>query len=122
MRELGKTVSDYYPHIDAVDVDWVIALFADDAVYFRADAVYCGRPAIARFFREERKIRGRHTIEQMWVDQASTSVIVVGEFEGHGACGDSRCVGFADQWRFNESGLVTQRRTFLALGHKYVER
>lgn len=122
MSDWQQKVSEYYPHIDAVDTDWVLALFADDAIYFRADAVYAGRPAIARFFCEDRKIRGRHTIEKMWMDRHSASVVAVGRFDGQGVSGDSRSVRFADVWQFNEAGLVTQRQTFLALGHQYVER
>ena len=122
MSDLAKTVSAYYPRIDAVDTEWVLALFADDAVYLRADAVYAGRPAIARFFCEERKIRGRHTIDRMWIDHGSASVVAVGRFDGLGIAGDTRSVRFADVWQFNEAGLVTQRQTYLALGHEYVER
>lgn len=122
MSDVGKKVSAYYPRIDDVDTDWVLALFADDAVYYRADAIYAGRSAIARFFCEERKIRGRHTIERMWVDPGSASVVAVGQFDGQGASGDTRSVRFADVWQFNAAGLVTQRQTYLALGHEYVER
>jgi hypothetical protein len=122
MSELARIVGEYYPHIDAVDTDWVIELFADDAVYRRADVTYTGLPAIARFFREERKIRGRHTLERMWIDSPSRSVAVTGQFEGEGIAGDSRSVGFADVWQFNTAMLVARRQTYLALGHRYVER
>jgi len=122
MSELARKVSEYYPHIDDVDTDWVLGLFADDAVYYRADATYAGRSAIARFFREERKIRGRHTVERMWLDTVSASVVVVGRFTGQGISGDARSVRFADVWQFNEAGLVSQRQTYLALGHEYVKQ
>ena len=122
VTELTRKVSAYYPRIDDVDTEWVVALFAEDAVYFRADAVYAGRVAIARFFCEERKIRGRHTIDRMWTDHSSASVVAVGRFDGQGLSGDARSVRFADVWQFNEAGLVTQRQTYLALGHEYVER
>ena len=122
MNDPASIVSEYYAHIDAVDTDWVIALFAIDAVYRRADMIYAGLPAIARFFREERKIRGRHSLEAMWIDSPSRSVVVTGQFEGQGISGDSRSVGFADVWHFNSSTLVTRRQTYLALGHRYVER
>ncbi len=113
-------IADYYPHIDRMDVDWVLALFSPDAVYERADATYTGIAAISRFFREERRIRGEHVIERMWTD--ADSVVAVGEFRGTGAAGDARRVRFADVWRFGGDGRVTRRQTFLALGHGYVER
>jgi ketosteroid isomerase-like protein len=122
VNEPARIVAEYYQHIDAVDTDWVIGLFAVDAVYRRADMTYAGLPAIARFFREGRKIRGRHTLENMWMDSPSRSVVVTGQFEGHGISGDSRSVGFADVWHFNTATLVTRRQTYLALGHRYVER
>jgi ketosteroid isomerase-like protein len=122
MSEPACIVAEYYPHIDAVDTDWVIELFADDAVYRRADVTYAGLPAIARFFREERKIRGRHTLEGMWIDSPSRSVVVTGQFVGEGIAGDPRSVGFADVWQFNTAMLVARRQTYLALGHRYVEQ
>lgn len=122
MNELAKKVLDYYPHIDDADTSWVLSLFADDAIYYRADATYTGRPAIAKFFLEERKIQGRHTVERMWLDPAAASVVVVGLFRGKGIAGDARSVRFADVWQFNEAGLVSQRQTYLALGHEYVKQ
>lgn len=113
-------VRDYYDHIDRVDLDWVLALFAPDAVYERADATYSGISAIARFFREERLIRGVHAIERLWADD--DSVVALGEFRGVGAAGDARRVRFTDVWHFGADARVRRRQTFLALGHGYVER
>lgn len=113
-------IADYYRHIDRTDVDWVLALFAPDAVYERADATYTGIAAIARFFRQQRRIRGEHVIERMWTD--ADSVVATGEFRGTGEAGDARRVRFADVWRFGGDGRVVRRQTFLALGHGYVER
>jgi|TARA_R100000501_G_scaffold17919_4_gene35073 ketosteroid isomerase-like protein len=112
-------VASYYPHIDRLDLDWVLALFAADAVYERAGAVYSGVAAISRFFREERQIRGLHSVQRIWSD--GDSAVAVGEFRGHGASGDPREVRFADFWQFNQDGLVQRRQTYLALGHDYVQ-
>jgi ketosteroid isomerase-like protein len=115
-------IAEYYPHIDRVDTDWVLALFAPDAVYDRADRTYAGIEAIGRFFREERQIRGEHRVERLWADPATRSVFVTGRFEGHGAAGDARSVGFADVWEFDAAGRVKHRQSYLSLGHAYVER
>lgn len=122
LSEPARIVAEYYRHVDAMDIDWLIGLFAVDAVYHRADVTYTGLPAIAKFFRDERKIRGRHTLEKMWLDAASRGVVVTGQFDGQGISGDPRSVGFADVWHFNDAALVVRRQTYLALGHRYVER
>ena len=122
MKALIDIVAAYYPRIDAMDVDWVMALFAPGAIYRRADACYEGFAAIDHFFRVARKIRGRHVIERLWSDDASRTVFVTGLFEGQGVEGDARQAGFADIWYFGEGDLVDFRQTYLALGHAYVER
>ncbi|MDT9598476.1 nuclear transport factor 2 family protein [Sphingosinicella sp. GR2756] len=113
-------IREYYRRIDAVDVDWVVDLFAPDAVYERADATYDGIAAISKFFREDRQIRGEHVIDRIWTD--GDSVAATGEFRGRGAAGDARNVRFADVWMFDADGRVRCRQSYLALGHAYVER
>ena len=122
MSDPADIVREYYPRIDGVETDWVIDLFAPEAVYERADATYTGRSAIDRFFRHERLIRGAHIIDDLWSDDATRTVFVTGRFEGCGAQGDARGVKFADVWQFDVVGKVTKRQTFLGLGHAYVER
>lgn len=122
MVGINDIITDYYPHIDNVDTDWVLRLFADDAVYERADATYNGISEIRRFFCSERQIRGKHKLSGIWTDPASNTVFVTGRFEGYGAEGDARSVKFADIWRFNESSKVIKRETYLGLGQAYIQR
>lgn len=122
MADIKQTIADYYPRIDAVDIDWVIDLFTADAVYERADARYEGIAALDHFFRVERQIRGVHIIDRLVSDPATRTVFATGVFEGRGAAGDTRRAGFADIWQFNEDGKVTKRESYLALGHAYVEK
>lgn len=116
----GGIVERYYAQIDAQEIDAVMALFRDDAVYERADSRFAGKPAIDAFFRHARLIRGEHRIEQIL--SLGREVIATGRFEGVGAAGDPRSVGFVDLWSFDEALLVTKRRTYLAVGHQVVER
>ena len=104
----GSAVEGYYRSIDAVDIEGALSLFAEDAIYERADAVYSGRPRILEFFSHERRIRGKHLIEAIL--SLGERVIVLGRFEGVGASGDPRSVGFVDVWDFGQSGLVRKRR------------
>ena len=121
MDDVIERIRTYYQRIDANDTDWVLRLFAPDAVYERADATYTGQEELRRFFCEKRQIRGEHAVEAIWaVDDAST-VIAVGRFSGAGAAGDAREVEFVDIWYFNAGGSAKRRRTFLALGSRYVE-
>lgn len=117
-----RCIADYYPAIDAQRIDWVLALFAPDAVYDRADARYDGKAAITDFFSNRRRIRGTHHIETLWATEQDDAVFVTGRFEGVGEEGDARSIGFADVWTFGTPGQVIRRQTFLATGHGYVER
>jgi ketosteroid isomerase-like protein len=114
-----EIIKEYYPHIDAGDIDWVLALFSEQAVYMRADSEYSGMNEIEHFFKNERKITGLHKITD--IHQHNNQVVVRGEFIGKGAKGDERRVGFSDFWLFHEDGLVERRETYLATGHKYVK-
>jgi hypothetical protein len=46
---LGSVVEKYYQQIDANDLDSVLMLFAADACYERADAVFADKAAIEIF-------------------------------------------------------------------------
>ena len=60
-------IREYYGRIDRADTTWVIALFATDAVYQRAETTYLGSSEIKRFFTEERKITGVHTVDEIFM-------------------------------------------------------
>ena len=115
-------VAAYYPHVDACDFDWLLGIFAAQAVYQRADLRYDGIDAIAHFLGDERQIRGQHHIHRLLSDAPTRTVIATGLFDGKGAAGDARLAGFADIWVFNADHLVIERQTYLALGHDYVAR
>jgi ketosteroid isomerase-like protein len=115
----GAAIEKYYRQIDAQDVDSLMGLFAEDAIYFRCESELRGRSEILRFFSEERKIRGVHHIETLL--SLGDRVVAIGRFEGKGAVGDARSVGFVDVWEFNEAGRIRRRRTFLATGSQFIK-
>jgi len=115
-----QSIREYYARIDANDTEWVLALFAPEAVYERAGREYKGDQELRHFFSVQRQIRGVHEVAQLW-HPAVDVVVAVGRFKGFGAAGDDRNVRFADIWWFNESGRIQRRETFLGLGHGYVE-
>jgi ketosteroid isomerase-like protein len=114
-----ETVKAYYPKVDAGDVEGVIGMFADDGEYQRVDAAYNGKQAIADFYRGDRKIQGTHSLKNV-VAEANT-VIANAVFEGVGADGSPKKIGFADVWQFDTDGLVNSRKTYLAVGSDYVK-
>ncbi|MDE1918385.1 MAG: nuclear transport factor 2 family protein [Sphingomonadales bacterium] len=114
------TIREYYRRIDADDLDWVLSIFAEDAVYDRADATYRGIDAVSEFFRVTRRISGIHEIDRVWSVDPWT-VVATGQFAGTGVAGDVRAVRFVDIWHFDAGTHVDRRQTYLALGHEYVE-
>ncbi len=113
-----ERIRAYYSDIDGRDYDQVMALFADNARYRRADSCYDGKPALDDFFRHQRKIHGTHTLETLIEDGAL--IVAIGRFEGVGDKGDARAVNFTDVWTFGSDDKVVLRRTYLAFGHEYV--
>ena len=114
-----ETVREYYTRVDTGDIDWVLALFAERSVYFRADACYADKSEITEFYLNQRKIQGVHTLSDLYRD--GDTVIVNGRFDGTGVDGSEKHVGFADFWCFNSQGLVASRRTYLAVGAEVVK-
>lgn len=108
----------YYQKIDARDIDWVVSMFAEEATYQRAEAAYVGKQAIGDFYRDGRKIQGKHTLSG--VIAAAERVVAYGEFNGVGAQNQPVHVGFCDVWTFKDS-LVVKRQTYLAIGSAYVK-
>ena len=111
-------IREYYRRVDKGDLDWVLDLFADNSEYTRADACYASKAEIEAFYRRQRKIAGVHTLEHLY--QSGETVIVDGCFDGKGADGSEKHVGFADFWQFDPDGRVANRRTYLALGSQVV--
>jgi steroid Delta-isomerase len=119
MFDMNKDIVElYYQKVDAGDIEWVIDLFTDDAVYQRADCTYPGKQAIAEFYRNSRKIRGKHSVEGLVTE--GDFVVAFGEFNGVGEQGQPKHVEFCDVWHFRGS-KVDHRRSYLALGNDYVK-
>ncbi|MEM1141972.1 MAG: nuclear transport factor 2 family protein [Pseudomonadota bacterium] len=116
--EREALVAEYYQRIDRGDVDWVLSLFAPEAVYDRAETSYRGLAQITEFYQHQRGITGVHEIDTVATHDLTT--IAQGVFDGRGRDGSARKVGFADSWRFTLGGLVLHRKTFLAIGSQYV--
>lgn len=112
-------IREYYSKVDSGDLDWVLALFAEESEYLRADACYPDKRAITEFYRVDRKIVGVHTLNRLY--ESGDTVIVDGVFDGAGADGAEKHVSFADFWQFDAHHLVCSRKTYLAVGSNIVK-
>jgi len=122
MTDIRDIAAGYYTAIDRSDIDHIVSLFAEDAVYDRAGVEYRPLSSIRKFFSEGRTISGEHVISGLWSDEETRTVFVTGRFEGQGEEGNARSFGFSDFWHFNEAGLVSKRESYLALGHAHSTR
>lgn len=119
---LERIVRQYYADIDAVRLKEVLRIFSNDAVYHRADAVYEGMGSIREFFTTRRLIRGQHVLDTVACLGNAPRVLATGRFEGVGANGGAKSIGYADVWQFNSNDQVELRVTYLMIGHEYVEK
>ncbi len=117
-RSLQTIVRKYYKLIDEHKIDEVLDLFSQTAQYLRCGEVYNGIKAIEKFYKHERKIKGSHDLQNLWI--IGPTAIVEGVFRGKGAEGQPKKVGFADFFRFNEESQIQDRHTYLMLGSSYV--
>lgn len=111
---LEKIVREYYDRIDAGDVDWVVGMFAKNAVYDRAGQLITGTGEIRAFYAGERKVTLTHSKIKLWA--CGRDIFVEGTYSGTGADGSERLGQFSDHWTFNAAGKVTLRRTSLFTG------
>ena len=114
MSKFSKIARDYYAQVDAENYDWVVDMFAPDAVYDRAGEMIKGHADLRDFYEGVRKIKITHQDLQIWA--SGPDVFVEGSFSGTGADGTNRVGQFADHWTFNDAGKVTLRRTSLFTG------
>ena len=113
----AETVARYYETVDAGDVEGVLALFTEDAVYARPGyAPFEGHEALRAFYAGDRVIEsGRHTVEHMVVQDdgaAEPRVAVHGRFEGRLKDGSDASLRFADFYTFAADGRFASRDTF----------
>lgn len=106
-----ELVSSYYQLIDREDLDGVLRLFADDAVYRRPGySAFVGKNSIAAFYGSERVIEsGSHTLRTLLAK--GDTVAVEGTFRG--VLKDGRVVAqeFADFFSLR-AGLIVERCTY----------
>ena len=107
-----QRVKRYYDLVDLGDVDGLVDLFAEEAVYSRPGyPLLHGKKSIRIFYREQRVIRfGSHELTS--IVARSPNVAVQGRFVGTLKNGDSVHAGFADFFDVGADGRITRRDTY----------
>jgi ketosteroid isomerase-like protein len=111
----ADVVRAYYRLVDAQDVDGVLELFCQDAVYVRPGYdTFRGVDSLRRFYSGERVIAtGRHELDE--VVEAVRSVAVQGRFSGRLRDGSACSCRFADFFRLTADDRIAHRCTYFAV-------
>jgi steroid delta-isomerase len=111
-QEHRTAVLRYYRAVDRDDIEELLSLFAEGATYYRPgyEPIH-GRAGLHRFYSSDRVIvRGEHQVAAVVSDGAWTSV--QGKFDGSLRDGSAAHLRFADFFLFDDSGQISERRTF----------
>lgn len=105
-------VRRYYRLVDVGDVDSVVTLFTEDAVYRRPGyAPIVGRGNVRSFYSGTRMIeRGEHSLSSVIVNGGQ--IAVKGNFDGRLKDGRDVHVEFADFFTVTQDGQFSSRETF----------
>lgn len=109
-------VMSYYKFVDIKDFESLYSLFSDDVVYKRCEQEIRGIEDFRNFYENERKINGKHTINDIIVNKKS--VVTRGVFTGINSNNESIELEFADFFEFDISGKINKRFTYLANGYE----
>jgi steroid delta-isomerase len=107
-----EAVTSYYKLVDADDVEGLLDLFADDAVYDRPGYdPLVGMEALRMFYSSTRVIQsGTHAVTNLVVGE--NKIAAEGTFEGTLKNGAEVSLRWADFWTFGEDGKVTRRDSY----------
>ena len=106
-----EVVRSYYAFADAGDLEGILSIFRDDAVYERPGlAPMNGREALRAFYAGPRLVKsGAHTLER--VVTHDDIAIAQGELNGELQSGESIRARFVDVYEISD-GLVKTRTTY----------
>jgi ketosteroid isomerase-like protein len=111
--QIMAAIRSYYELVDKGDIDGLLALFAENAIYHRPGySPIIGRNGLARFYRSQRVIDcGRHVVINLLIDNDG-GVAVEGTFAGRLRDGNEVNLRFADFFGLDESVLIETRNTY----------
>ncbi|WP_284976752.1 nuclear transport factor 2 family protein [Arthrobacter sp. efr-133-TYG-104] len=112
--EVDALVRRYYLLVDAGDIEGLLALFTEDAVYERQGSQKMnGKEQMRLFYQSQRVIEsGKHSLEA--VVPGDTWVAVRGVFRGTLKDGERVNVPFTDWYKFNGLRIAHRQTLFPA--------
>jgi steroid Delta-isomerase len=110
--QITETIRRYYKLVDQGDVDGLLGLFADRAIYQRPGyAPIVGRSQLVEFYANQRVIStGEHAVVKILVDAGN--VAVEGTFAGRLKDGSEVGLRFADFFVVDDSLHIKARNTY----------
>lgn len=100
----------YYDNVDAGDLEAIMALFSDDAIYARNENQFLGIGAVRGFFVERlSRLKGKHTL--LGASIKGNQYFFYGTFKGTNF-GEPTEVDFLDYWVLDREGKVYYRQSW----------
>jgi len=112
MKEAVDYVKKYYDHVDNNQFDELFDLFSDDILYMRCDCKIKGKDNFIKFYSQERGIKGKHTLDDIFSD--GDKVAVRGVFNGVDKHNKKIVLKFADVFYLDDFNKIKERYTYLA--------
>ena len=108
----AQVVRSYYELVDGNEVQRLVALYAEDAVYERPGyPAMQGRQALESFYSGTRVIAsGHHTLLDLV--ENDSHVAVSGHFDGVLRDGSRASIDYADFFEISRDGHILRRKTF----------
>ena len=111
---LAILVESYYSFVDAARLDDLLALFSRDIYYKRCRQEIHGIAQMEQFYREQRKLQGKHSNLHI-IDDSNNIVVVEGSFDGQ-VGNQPISIQFVDLFFFNKQSKIYERHTYTDQG------
>ena len=109
-----EIVMNYYKFVDKSDLDSLFSLFSINIIYNRCEQKISGIDQLKLFYKNVRKINGKHTIIDIIVN--NKNVAIRGKFNGEDSNGNVIMLDFADFFELGDDDKIIKRQTYLANG------
>ncbi len=96
----------------------MLNLFDNKAIYNRSGKSIRGIKQLSKFYKTERKLKGKHTIKNLI--EKGNKVVATGTFKGTNGRKQKINVDFADLFEIKRN-LIIKRHTYISEGHKLIQ-
>ena len=106
---LGLKLRSFYEDVEAQNFSKVLSIFAENVEYLRGPKILLGKKEVDEFYRSQRDLDGKHTIEHLVV--VENEAFVIARFVGYHAHTPID-IRFADYFVFDKNDKVVRRESF----------